>query len=292
VTLPIAHGAGAGWSALLPLNLAALVALGYALRARELAGRGRGVPAWRQACFFAGLAVLLVALASPLDGAGEHVFWLHMVQHLLLLDAAALLLLLGLSGPLLRPLLAVPGVSWLRVLASPLVALPLWALVLYAWHLPALYEAALGSEALHMLEHLSFLAAGLAIWAAVLEPLPGPAWFGAGAKAAYVLVVRTLGAILASVFIWSGEPLLPGYAAGEREWGIAPLTDQAIAGAIMFVEGAVVTLAVFAWLFLRWSREAELRQSLLERGAGPRAATRAARYGRRAHPPPRSPPSA
>lgn len=291
MTFPIGHAAGAGWTALPLFNVVALVAVAYLLRARGLAAAGRPVAGWRQGCFLAGLAVLLVALLSPVDGAGEHVFWAHMVQHLLLIDAAALLLLLGLSGPLLRPLLALPGVGRLRALANPLLALALWALVLYAWHLPALYEAALFSEPLHYLEHLSFLAAGLALWAAVLEPLPGPAWFGAGAKAAYILVVRALGAILASAFIWAGEPLYPGYAAGRREWAIAPLTDQAIAGAIMFVESAVVTLAVFAWLFLRWTREAELRQTLLDSGAGARVASRTARFGRRASDPPRSPPS-
>jgi cytochrome c oxidase assembly factor CtaG len=291
VTLPIGHAAGAGWTALPLLNAVLVLAVAYLLRARELAAAGRPIAAWRQSCFVAGLGLLLVALASPLDGAAEHVFWLHMVQHLLLLDGVALLLLLGVDGSLLRPLMALPGVGRLRLLANPLLALPLWALVLYGWHTPVLYEAALSSEPLHYLEHLSFLAAGLAVWAAVLEPLPGAAWFGAGAKAAYVLVVRTLGGVLGSVLIWAGEPLYPGYAAGEREWGISPLTDQALGGAIMFVEGAVVTLAIFAWLFLRWAREAELRQALLERGTDARVASRAARYGRRALDPPRSPPS-
>ena len=292
MALPIAHAGGAGWTALPLLNAVLVLAVAYLLRARELAAEGRPIAPWRQACFIAGLGLLLVALASPLDGAAEHVFWLHMVQHLLLLDGVALLLLLGVDGPLLRPLLALPGVGRLRLLANPLLALPLWALVLYGWHTPVLYEAALSSEPVHYLEHLSFLAAGLAVWAAVLEPLPGAVWFGAGAKAAYVLVVRTLGAVLGSILIWAGEPLYPGYAAGEREWGISPLTDQALGGGIMFVEGAVVTLAVFAWLFLRWARETELRQSLLEDGAEPRVASRAARYGRRALDPPRSPPSA
>lgn len=291
MTLPLAHLVGPGWTALPLLNLAALVVVAYLVRARTLASEGRGVVTWRQVSFCAGVVVLAAALFSPLDSAGERVFWAHMIQHLLIADAAALLLLLGLNGPLLRPLLALPGVGALRVLAHPLVALPLWAVLLYAWHLPALYEGAIGNDLVHALQHLGFLLAGLAMWAAVIEPLPGPAWFGAGAKAAYVLVVRTLGAVLGSIFIWAGEPLYPGYAAGQREWGIAPLTDQAIGGAIMFVEGAVVTLAVFAWLFLRWTREAELRQSLLEAGAGERVATRTARYRRRAPRPARSAPS-
>jgi putative membrane protein len=272
-----------GWN-LDPVPVACLgaISLAYALRVRGLRRSGRPTPRWRQACFHGGLLILLIALVSPIDTAGEsRVFYLHMVQHLLLGDLAALALVLGVTGPILRPVLALPGIGRLRVLAHPLVALPLWAVSLYAWHLPALYQAALAHPAVHGLEHLCFFATGVLIWVAVVEPLPGPAWFGSGAKAAYVLVVRTLGAALASIFIWAGQPLYPDYAAGERLWGISPTTDQAIGGAIMFVEGATVTLVVFAWLFLRWTRESELRQALLEGGHQYRVASRAARFGRR-----------
>lgn len=281
-----------GWNLEPPLLAeAGLVVAAYALRAHSLARRSRPVPAWRQGCFYLGVLLLLAALVSPIDTIGEsRAFWVHMAQHLLIGDLAPLAILLGLTGPLLRPVLAVPIVSRLRILAMPLVALPLWALALYAWHLPALYEAALEHPALHALEHLSFFAGGMVMWAAVIEPIPGPGWFGAGAKAAYVLAVRTLAAVLASVFIWAGTPLYPGYGPAERAWGISPLTDQQIAGAIMFIEGAIVTLAVFAWLFLRWEREAELRQSLLDAGADARVASRTARYGRRSPALPRSSP--
>jgi putative membrane protein len=271
--------------------LALAVGFAYGLRARSLRRHGRGLPGWRQACFYGGVALIAAALSPPMDEAAEDVFYMHMVQHLAIGDLAPLVLLLGLSGPVLRHVLAQPGVRRLRWLAHPLVALPLWAIVFYAWHLPALYEAALGNAAVHALEHLCFLSAGLAMWAAVLEPIPGPAWFGSGAKAGYVLAVRTLSAILANVFIWAGTPLYPGYAAGERAWGLSPLADQRIGGGIMLVEGALVTAVVFAWLFLRWAREAELRQSLLDAGASPRAASRAARFRRRAAALPESPPA-
>jgi putative membrane protein len=157
--------------------------------------------------------------------------------------------------------------------------LPAWTISFYAWHLPVAYQAALAHPAVHVLEHLSFFCTGLMIWAAVIEPLPGPSWFGNGAKAAFVLAMRTFSGVLATVFIWAGQPLYPDYAPGERIWGISPLTDQTIGGALMFVEGATITLVVFAWLFLRWTREAELRQSLVERGRDPARAARAARYG-------------
>lgn len=290
--MAIVAAAAPGWNLSPTLLLeAAVVVLAYALRTRTLARRGRPVPGWRQGCFYVGIALLLLALLSPIDTIGEsRLFWVHMVQHLLIGDLAPLVILLGLTGPVLRPVLATARVSRLRWLAGPFVALPIWVLVFYAWHTPAMYEAALENGLAHGLEHLSFFAAGMLMWAAVLEPIPGPVWFGAGAKAVYVLVVRTFAAVLASVFIWAGEPLYPAYRAGERIWGISPLSDQQIGGAIMFVEGGFVTVAVFAWLFLRWEREAELRQSLLDSGVDARVATRTARYGRRAPAPSRSAP--
>ncbi|HET6570847.1 MAG TPA: cytochrome c oxidase assembly protein [Solirubrobacterales bacterium] len=283
---------------LLPIAATALVAALYARRTRSLARRGRPMPAWRQACFYLGLAALLAALISPLDRLAEtRIFYAHMIQHLTIGELAPLLLLLGLSGAVLRPLLALPPAGRLRFLLLPLVALPLWALNLYLWHLPALYEAALASEPVHWLEHASFFTAGLLMWGALLEPLPGPAWFGSGAKATYVLAVRALGcAILGNVLIWSGTAFYPAYAPGERIWGISPLADQQIGGAIMFIWGALITIVVFSWLFLRWLREAELRQSLLDAGGEERVAVRAARYrrrppARRAPAPPPPPPS-
>jgi cytochrome c oxidase assembly factor CtaG len=272
-----------GWS-LDPGVIVCVGAIGaaYAVRTRTLRRSGRPLAVARQVSFYLGLGILLAALISPIDTIGENrVFYVHMVQHLMLGDLAPLAIVVGLTGPVLRPVLALPLVGRLRVLAHPLVALPLWAVAFYAWHVPALYAAALTHPAVHVVEHLCFFWTGLAMWAAVIEPLPGPAWFGTGAKAAYVLVVRTLGAVLATIFIWAGQPLYPAYAAGERLWGISPLTDQTIGGAIMFTEGATVTLIAFAWLFLRWVREAELRQSLLDGGRDPVTAARAARYGRR-----------
>jgi cytochrome c oxidase assembly factor CtaG len=263
---------------LLPLMAVAVL---YARRTRTLADAGREPRAARQASFYLGLILLAAALATPIDTIGdERLFWVHMSQHILIGDLAALALVAGLDGRVLRPLLAAPGVARLRVLAHPFVALPLWAVVLLGWHVPALYQAALSNDLVHALEHEMFLVTGMLMWAAVLEPLPGPAWFGSGAKAIYVVAVRLVGAGLASALIWSETAFYPDYAPGELREGISPLDDQAIGGGIMFTEGGIVTLALLAWLFLRWARESELRQSLAEQGHDPRAAARAARYGR------------
>jgi putative membrane protein len=266
-----------------PLQLApvALAALAYGLRVRTLRRRGTPPPSWRVAVFSLGIALLVLAFASPIAAIGEReLFSFHMLQHVVLGDLAALFLVLGLTGPMLRPVLALPVVGRLRVLAHPLVALPLWAANLYLWHLPVLYEGALRHDALHALEHACFLGFGMLMWAAVVEVVPGPAWFGTGWKLAYVVVVRLLETVLGNIFFWSGEPVYDTYARTERIWGISPLADQGYAGGIMMVEGSLVTIAALAWLFLRLAREGELRQELLERGLDRRSVDRAVRYGR------------
>jgi cytochrome c oxidase assembly factor CtaG len=266
-----------------PLQLAPLALVGfmYWRRVRTLAQRGTPVPGFRQTSFALGLGLALVALASPLHALGEQrLFSAHMLQHVVLGDLAALALVAGLTGPLLRPVLAVKTIARLRVLAHPLVALPLWAVNLYVWHVPALYEAALRWPAVHAVEHILFFGLGMLMWAPVVEVLPGPAWFGTGAKAAYMVVVRMLEAVLGNIIFWAGAPLYDTYADARRTWGLSAGADQGIAGGIMMIEGSVVTLCVLAWLFLRMWSEGEQRQELLERGLDPRVVSRAVRYGR------------
>jgi cytochrome c oxidase assembly factor CtaG len=252
------------------LQLLPIAALGavYGVRARTLARRGTPVPRWRVGMF--GLALVLLAVADQLPREDE-LFWVHMLQHVLLGDLAALAFVLGLTGPLLRPLLAVHLFARLRVLAHPLVALPLWSVNLYLWHLPRLYEGAVEHEALHALEHLCFFGTGVLMWAAVVEVLPGPEWFGTAAKFGYVLAVRFIETVLANVILWAGEPLYATY---------PDLEDQGWAGTIMMIEGSLVTIGALAWLFLKLAAEGELRQQLLEEGLDPRSVKRAVRYGR------------
>jgi cytochrome c oxidase assembly factor CtaG len=266
-----------------PLQLGMLVvlAVAYARRAATLRARGHPVPRLRVACFVAGMLVLSVAVASPVHELGEEYLSFHMLQHVLLGDLAPLLVLAGLTGPLLRPLLAVGPVGRLRVLANPIVALSVWAATLLAWHLPVLYDAAVRHEAVHALEHVSFFAAGIAVWLPVLETLPAPEWFGTGAKLAYVVGVRSVESLLGNVLLWvAATPLYGVYIRPHDLFALTPSTDQSLAGAVMLAEGTLVTLPLLAVLFLRLQAEAEVRQSLLERGLDPRRARRAVRYGR------------
>jgi putative membrane protein len=248
---------------------------------RTLRRRGTPVEAWRPWLFGLGIGLVLLALASPIDALGEEEFLsFHMLQHVLLGDLAPLALVAGLSGPILRPVLALRPVNALRFLAHPLVALPLWTVDLYVWHVPFLYQAALHHDSIHALQHLLFFTCGGLMWAPVLEVLPAPEWFGTGWKLGYIVAVRLIETVLGNVFLWSGKVFYPYYEHAHPRWGISALHDQGLAGAVMMLEGSVVTIAALAWLFLRLASEGELRQELLERGLDPRAVRRAVRYGR------------
>jgi putative membrane protein len=266
-----------------PLQLVPVlvIACAYAMRARTLARRGQPVPGWRIGLFALGIGLLLLAVVSPIAQIGEtELFSVHMVQHLLLGDLAPLCLLAGLTGPLLRPILALPGVMRLRVLANPLVAFPIWSANLILWHLPAFYEAALGSSLVHALEHVAFFSAGIVLWLPVLETLPAPEWFGTGAKLAYIVGVRLVATIIGNVFIWAGSSFYDTYRTGDDYLGLSPSADQSLAGSLMMLEGSIVTVVAIAWLFLRMAQEGEVRQELIEQGHDPRLVRRAVRYRR------------
>src|SRR5215210_2944687 len=234
-------------------------------RARTLAREGRPVPTYRLALIAGGVAVGIAADLPPLGTASEVRLSAHMLQHMLIGDLAAFLITIGMTGPLLQPILVKPGIRRLRWLAHPLVAVPLWITVYYAWHLPALYQAALHSNLVHATEHATMFAAGLALWMGLLGPLPKPAWFGAAAGLAYVLTVRFAGTAIANVFLWSSSPFYPDYEALARANGFDAAQDQSLAGAIWMIEGSIVTICVLGWLFTRWMAQGAEAEALVER---------------------------
>jgi putative membrane protein len=236
----------------------------YHLRVRTLGGERRAVPGWRQGCFAAGLVALLVAVSPPVDHLSEQLLLAHMAEHLLIGDIAALLLVLGLTGPVIAPLLRNPVIARLRVLAHPVVAIVLWAVNFYVWHSPYLYQEALRHDALHALEHATFLTFGMAVWMALLGPLPKPRWFGNGARLGFVVAVRLTGTVLANILIFGGTVFYPYYRPGDALWHISPLADQVAAGGLMMVEESFLTIGLFCWLFLRVANQNEQRQALLD----------------------------
>ncbi len=258
----------------------------YHLRSRTLAGQQRPVPRWRYGCYVAGLLVLEVAVSPPVDTLSDQLLLAHMAEHLLIGDIAALLLVLGLTGPLIAPLLRNPVIARLRVLAHPVVAIVLWAVNFYVWHAPYLYQAALRHDALHALEHATFLTFGMAVWMALLGPLPKPAWFDNAARLVFIVAVRLSGTVLANILIFGGTVFYPVYRSGDALWHISSTADQVAAGGLMMVEESFLTIGLFCWLFLRVARENDERQALMDFAVqhdlelDPRRAGRAVAAGR------------
>lgn len=233
--------------------------------------RGAG---WPQALAFgAGLTVLLIALASPLDGLGEdYLFSAHMVQHVLLGDIAPLLLLLGLSRVIMRPatrrLQAVERA--LGPFAHPVTGIVVWLFLIYLWHVPAMYDAALESPSLHALEHASFFAAGVAVWWPLIQPVPMRRRLTGLWTFAYIGAAKAGLAALGLYLAWSSTVAYSYYETVPRIWGLSPIEDQNVGGAIMMVEQSIVLALVLVVLFvrmLRQSEEEELRRERLEDAA-------------------------
>jgi cytochrome c oxidase assembly factor CtaG len=263
-----------------PVTIMAAYMAAYGARVATLRRQRRPVAGWRIAAFAAGATIVALAQIPALDDLADRVLVAHMTQHLLIGDIAAFLLVLGLTGPVLQPLLRLRAGGWTRTLMNPVVALTLWALDMYVWRVPFLYQAAIRHDLLHALEHASYLWFGMLLWVALLGPLPKPAWFTNWARLGYVVAVRLLGAALANAFIWSQTLFYPVYRATDAHAGLNPLSDQNVAGAVMMVEQVLLTVGLLAWLFLRFAQQDEERQQLLDlaRARGvPLADERAAR---------------
>jgi putative membrane protein len=236
-------------------------------------------PLWRTALFFLGLAALLAALVSPIDGYASVSFAVHMVQHMLLTVVAAPLLMLGAPiRPLLRglPSLLRAGVvrplaraQWVRtlvhVLRHPLVAAALYVGGLYAWHLPNLYDAALLDARVHVVEHAWFFLSALLFWSVVIDPVPFRATLGYGARLPYLLVLGAAqNTVLGGVLSFTSRLLYTAYP-DTVAFGVDRVTDQRVGGAIMWVVGDFVFLAAASVAFFLWLAEEEEMQRRRER---------------------------
>ena len=215
-----------------------LAAVLYARGIRRLwqrAGTGRGVSLWRVAAFAGGLLALVVALVSPPDAMSGALFSAHMVQHVLLMLAAAPLLVIG-GSPVALGWMLPRGPAWQR-LSSPGLIWAVHLLVLWLWHLPALYEAALLDESIHVAEHLSFLARPC---------LPGRCCtISASPSHRRSLLVQhmLLSGLLGVLFVFSESIWYPAHSLLPYGWGLTPLQDQQLAGVIMWVPAGLVYLA-------------------------------------------------
>jgi putative membrane protein len=253
----------AGWSIQPPLAYVTVAGLLYWLGGRS---RRSGAEPLRTAAFIGGLATIVLALDSPIDGAADKLFWVHMLQHVLLLTVAPPLILLGRPWPRMwralplgfrtrvgRGLAKARFAAPLRGLARPVPAWILFNGCIVAWHLPGLYNATLTSDPIHQLEHATFFFTGLLFWARVIDPGPLRPRLEWPIRIAYVAGAMIVGFGLALTLVLAPEPLYAHYAAlVHRPGGLTALDDQQIAGGMMWVPGSISYTVAALIGFYRW----------------------------------------
>src|SRR5579884_799089 len=262
----------AAWPVTPPLYAVVCLGVLYWLggRSRVSPRRGDLESRGRAACFYGGLACVLVALDSPLDPLSDTLFAAHMTQHVLLLMVAPPLVVL--SAPwnrLWRPLplgfrrtsakivardaRLAPVRVGARTLAAPLSAWLLFNGNLVLWHLPALYDATLRNQGVHELEHALFFGTGLLFWAAIFDSPPLRVRLDWLRRVAYVLGAIVVGWVLAIVLALAPHPLYAPYAQlAHRPGGLSALGDQQVAAGVMWVPGSITLTIAFVVFFYRW----------------------------------------
>lgn len=270
-------------SFVLAVSLGLLAALYLDGAQRSRAG-ARAWPIWRTALFLLGLAAIVAALLSPIDALALDLFSVHMIQHMLLLMVAAPLLLLGAPvRPLLRGLprwarvhvvrpIARSGAvrAALHLLRHPLVAGSLYVGGLYVWHAPPLYDAAIFDQTVHDLEHLWFLITALLFWSCVIDPEPFRATLPFGLRIPYLVIAGAGQGLLGALLTLSSRAFYPAYTGRSVGFGIDPLTDQHVGGAIMWAPGDLIFFVAVSIVFFQWLDRDEREQ--LEREARARTA--------------------
>ncbi|MEA2190173.1 MAG: putative rane protein [Solirubrobacteraceae bacterium] len=221
----------------------------------------------RLACFLGGMALVLVALVSPVDRLAEQLFFVHMTQHLLLIDLAPILVLLGLTRVLLRP--ATRRLMRLEraagPLAHPVFAIGLYVVVMWLWHVPALYDAALEHPAVHVLEHVTFGVAGGLYWWHLLSPIRSRKRLGGMGPVVYMISTKVLVGLLGVGLAFAPHAIYDFYERQPGYWDLSPATDQAIGGLIMATEQSIVMGVALVFLFVRALAESDRANEREER---------------------------
>ena len=226
-------------------------------------GRGRRTAAAtarrRAIAFYAGLAVVVLALDTPIDAYADTSFSVHMLQHVLLLTVAPPLLVLGRAWPRLwQPLprgatrLGARAIAAVAPLARPPVALAALAATMAVWHVPALFDATLHNDGIHQLEHLSFVLAGIVFWASILGAPPLRARPTGIESCCYLVLAMIPGWILAIVLAYARAPLYSYATLEHRPWGLSALADQQLAAGVMWVPGSIAYVVAAGWSLYRW----------------------------------------
>lgn len=222
---------------------------------------------WRLLAFALGMLALVAALLSPIDVLGEQILAMHMVQHVLLLDVAPVLIILSFTKVLLRP--ATRRIHWIEqragFFASPLFAVVLYTAAMWVWHIPALYNAAAEYSSVHVLEHITFSLAGFLYWWHLLSPVSTRLPREGMTPLVYMLSTKVTVGFLGILLTFAPDAIYSFYKDQPEYWGLTPQADQALAGAIMAIEQAVVMGVAVAFLFVRMLNESEKAEQRAER---------------------------
>lgn len=219
----------------------------------------RRASAWQVAFFLTGMAVLFIALQSPLDTLGDtSLLSLHMTQHLLLVLVVPPLLLAGTPGAVLRPVLRIPLVYPVaRRLTRGTVAFAIYNVVFALAHLPGIFDLTLRNEGVHIAEHLLFLATGVLAWWPILSPLPELPRLSYPFQMLYLFLQTLPCGLVGALITLSGDVLYTPYLTAPRVWSITPLADQQIGGLAMWIGGSVYYFLAFMVVFFVWASQDE-----------------------------------
>lgn len=265
------------------IQIILLFVLGVSLYIRGLRRwpqRSRPHPWWRTGSYISGLLLLVLAYESPVDRLAEHHFSMHMAQHMVLVMVAVPLVLLGApTTPLLRGLpksikrgVVVPIAASrsmrhaYRFLTQPLIVFVLYSVSIGVWHIvPSWYDAAVGNQLIHDIQHVTFLGGAFLFWWTVIDPAPLHARMGYLLRIVYVIAAGTYQGVLGAFITLADTPLFSTYVDVRPVFGISPLADQELGGLIMWMGGQLVHLLVLGALFAVWAVDSERRQQEQER---------------------------
>ncbi len=227
--------------------------------------RGVAVPTSQKCFWHTGLALWFIGLLSPIGPLGDKLLSAHMAEHLLIADIAAPFLLTGIRNPVLAFLLPRPALvtfararrvrSFFRTLRRPVVAVPVYGIVLYGWHLSFAFEAAVKYPVIHAMQHTSFITTALLVWWSAIEPkrrrIPGELW-----KIAHIFGARMLGMMLGMSYIMMRQPVYTNsYDPDRRIFGLTAIADQQLAGGLMMVIDILLMFSALCFFFYRSAQD-------------------------------------